>query len=65
MSLMHKVRFYQVALSVMTVVAYLSGDFGLIYDWLGYGVAVVLSLRQLLGCVQPASTGSEPLLSGF
>ena len=57
MSLMHKVRFYHAALSVMTVLTYLSGDFGLIYDWLGYGVAVVLSLRLLWAVFNPRQRG--------
>ena len=34
MSLMRKVCFCDAALAVLTVLAYLSGDFGLIHDWL-------------------------------
>jgi hypothetical protein len=30
MSLMHKVRFYHAALAIFTVLAFLSGDFGIV-----------------------------------
>lgn len=32
MNLMQKVRVYHAALAVLTVLAYLSGDFGLVHD---------------------------------
>ena len=65
MSLMDKVRFYHAALSVMTVLTYLSGDFGLIYDWLGYGVAVVLSLRLLWAVFNPRQLGLNHFYPDF
>ena len=65
MSLMHKVRFYHAVLSVMTVLTYLSGDFGLIYDWLGYGVAVVLSLRLLWAVFNPRQRGLNRFYPDF
>lgn len=57
MSLMHKVRFYHAALAILTVLAYLSGDFGLVHDWLGYGVAVVIALRLLWAVFNPRQLG--------
>jgi cytochrome b len=65
MSLMHKVRFYHAALAVLTVLAYLSGDFGLIDDWLGYGVAVVLSLRLLWALFNPRQLGLNRFYPDF
>ena len=47
MALMQKVRAYHVALAVLTILAYLSGDFGLVHDWLGYGVAAIICFRLL------------------
>jgi len=57
MNLMQKVRVYHAALAVLTVLAYLSGDFGLVHDWLGYGVAVVIALRLLWATFNPRQLG--------
>ncbi len=57
MNLMHKVRLYHAALAVLTVLAYLTGDFGLVHDWLGYGVAAILALRLLWALFNPRQLG--------
>lgn len=57
MSLMHKVRIYHAALAVLTVLAYLTGDFGIVHAWLGYGVAIVIASRFLWAIFNPRQLG--------
>ena len=45
MSLMHKIRVYHAALAILTLLAYFTGDFAFIYDWLGYEVGVIIVAR--------------------
>jgi cytochrome b len=47
MSIMHRLRLYHAVLAVLVIVAYVSGEWGIIHAWLGYGVAVVIVLRLL------------------
>ncbi len=65
MSLMHKVRFYHAALAIFTVLAYLSGDFGLVHDWLGYGVALIIALRLLWALFNPRQLGLNRFYPNF
>ena len=65
MSLMHKVRFYHAALAIFTVLAYLSGDFGLVHDWLGYVVAAVLAIRLLWAVFNPRQLGLNRFYPNF
>lgn len=62
---MQKVRVYHVTLAVITVLAYLSGDFGLIHDWLGYGVAVIIALRLLWAVFNPRQLGLNRFYPDF
>jgi cytochrome b len=69
MSLMHKIRVYHATLAILTLLAYFSGDFGFIHDWLGYAVGVIIvarlgwavfNPRQLgLNCFYPVFDGIE------
>jgi cytochrome b len=45
MSLMHKIRVYHAALAILTLLAYFTGDFDFIHDWLGYAVGVIIVAR--------------------
>lgn len=65
MSLMHKVRFYHAALAIFTLLAYLSGDFGLVHDWLGYVVAAVLAMRLLWAVFNPRQLGLNRFYPNF
>lgn len=47
MNIMHRIRFYHATLAALSTLAYLTGDFGLVHSWLGYGVAAVIALRLL------------------
>jgi cytochrome b len=47
MSLMKRIRAYHAALAVLALLAFLTGDFGLVHSWLGYGVAAIIVLRLL------------------
>ena len=47
MSLMKRIRAYHAALAVLALLAFLTGDFGLVHSWLGYGVAAIIALRLL------------------
>ena len=44
---MKLVRAYHAVLAVLATLAFLSGDFGLIHAWLGYGVGIIIVLRLL------------------
>ncbi len=57
MSLMHKVRVYHAALAIVVLLAYLTGDFGAIHDWLGYGVATIVVFRLLWAVFNPRQLG--------
>lgn len=57
MSLMHKVRVYHAALAIIVFLAYLTGDFGAIHDWLGYAVAVIVVFRLLWAVFNPRQLG--------
>lgn len=47
MNIMQRIRFYHATLACSALLAYLTGEFGLIHAWLGYGVAIVIVLRLL------------------
>lgn len=57
MSLMHKIRGYHAALAILTLLAYFSGDFGTIHDWLGYAVGIIIVLRLGWAVVNPRQLG--------
>ncbi|MBT5943647.1 MAG: cytochrome b/b6 domain-containing protein [Rhodospirillaceae bacterium] len=57
MSLMHKIRWYHAVLAVTTLLAYFTGDFGFIHDWLGYGVGVIIVLRLGWAVFNPRQLG--------
>jgi len=57
MALMQKVRTYHAALAILTVLAFLTGDFGLVHDWLGYGVAAIIGFRLLWALFNPRQLG--------
>jgi len=41
-------RLYHLCLAVLAILAYLTGEAGIIHDWLGYSIAAVLVVRLLL-----------------
>ena len=47
MNLMQRVRAYHVTLATLTILAFVTGDFGFIHDLLGYGVAAVIVLGDV------------------
>ena len=47
MSIMHKIRVYHACLASMSVIAYLTGELGVIHSLIGYGVSVVIVFRLL------------------
>lgn len=47
MHLMTKIRIYHTALAVLAVLSYLSGEWGIIHSWLGYGVSAVIVFRLI------------------
>lgn len=47
MSIMHRIRIYHATLACSALLAYLTGELGLVHAWLGYGVAIVITLRLL------------------
>ena len=57
MSLMHKVRWYHAVLAITTLLAYFTGDFGFIHDWLGYVVGVLIVARLGWAVFNPRQLG--------
>lgn len=57
MPLMHKIRAYHAALAGLALLSWISGDFGIVHSWLGYGVAVILVFRILWGVFNPRQLG--------
>lgn len=65
MTLMQRIRTYHAALAILTVLAFLSGDFGLVHDWLGYGVALVIGFRLLWALFNPRQLGLSKFYPDF
>lgn len=57
MSLIHKVRVYHASLGILALLAFLTGDFGLVHDWIGYGVALIVVFRLLWAVFNPRQLG--------
>lgn len=57
MSLMKRIRAYHASLAVLALLAYLTGDFGLVHSWLGYAVAAIVALRLLWALVDRKHVG--------
>lgn len=47
MSMLSKIRLYHCALASLAILAYVTGEMGIVHAWLGYGVALVIVLRLL------------------
>lgn len=47
MTIIHRIRFYHAALAILATLSYVTGEFGIIHSWLGYGVVLVIILRLL------------------
>jgi cytochrome b len=45
---MQRLRLYHALLAVLVVLAFVSGEAGLVHAWLGYGVAAMIALRLVL-----------------
>lgn len=45
--MMSKIRLYHCTLATLAIMAYLTGEMGIVHAWLGYGVALVIVLRLL------------------
>lgn len=45
---MKRIRSYHAVLAVLCLLSYISGEWGLIHSYLGYGVAIVIAFRLLL-----------------
>jgi cytochrome b len=47
MNIMQRIRIYHATLAILAILAYLTGELDLVHAWLGYGVAIVITLRLL------------------
>jgi cytochrome b len=47
MSAIHRIRLYHATLAILSILAYLTGDLGIVHAWLGYGVAAIIAFRLL------------------
>ncbi len=44
---MRRIRIYHAILASLALLSYLTGEFGLVHAWLGYGVSLIIVLRLL------------------
>ena len=58
MNLKQHVRVFHVTLATLTILAFISGDFGVVQDILGYGVVAIIALRLLWVLFNPAGFAS-------
>ena len=54
---MERVRAYHVTLATLTILAFLTGDFGFVHDLLGYGVAAIIVFGLLWALFNPRQLG--------
>ncbi|MDO8289702.1 MAG: cytochrome b/b6 domain-containing protein [Parvibaculum sp.] len=47
MAIMSRIRIYHAFLAVLSILAYMTGELGIVHAWLGYGVATVIAFRLL------------------
>jgi cytochrome b len=45
MHILHRLRLYHAVLASLSVLAYLSGEWGIVHAWIGYGVAAIIAFR--------------------
>jgi cytochrome b len=45
MNIMQRIRIYHATLAILAILAYITGELGHVHAWLGYGVAIVITLR--------------------
>ncbi len=57
MTTISKIRLYHAFLAILCLATYASGEIGLIHNWIGYGVALILSFRLLWAFIGPAQLG--------
>ena len=57
MNLMQRIRAYHITLATVTILAFVTGDFGFIHDVLGYALAAVIVLRLLWALFNPRQVG--------
>jgi cytochrome b len=46
-TILRRIRAYHATLAILTVLAFLTGEAGLVHEWLGYGVAAVIAVRLI------------------
>jgi cytochrome b len=47
MSVLRRLRQYHALLGILVILAYVSGEWGLVHAWLGYGVALLIFVRLI------------------
>lgn len=65
---MKRLRAYHALLALLALLAFFSGEWGLVHAWIGYGVAAVIALRLMLaltGAPQLGLTRFYPQFQGL
>ena len=65
MNAMQRIRAYHVTLATLTILAFVTGDFGFIHDILGYAVGAVIVLRLLWAVFNPSQIGLNRFHADF
>ena len=65
MNIMSRIRIYHAVLASLAIIAYLTGEMGIIHSWLGYGVAIVIVLRLLWALSGDAQVGLKRFAPSF
>ncbi|MFA5952641.1 MAG: cytochrome b/b6 domain-containing protein [Hyphomicrobium sp.] len=62
MTTFEKIRLSHAALAVGCVLAYFTGEAGIVHAWIGYGVAAIIALRLVWGLFGPRQVGISRLV---
>jgi cytochrome b len=62
MTTFEKIRLSHAALTVGCILAYLTGEAGIVHAWIGYGVAALIALRLVWGLFGPRQVGIARLV---
>ena len=65
MNIIKTLRLYHAALATSALLAYVTGELGLIHAWLGYGVALIIIFRLLLALNTAPQLGLSKFYPSF
>ena len=65
MNIIKYLRLYHAALAITAILAYITGELGIIHAWLGYGVALIIVMRLLWAISGESQLGLSKFYPSF